>query len=318
MVIPSAPWTRALEDGTVQIPGVSWECVSNIALTPARFIATKQSDVGENGVRRLALDVIRGAPSVGIPVFFGRELMQRNIIVRDDSTLVHPADLVGKRVGSWLSPVSGTSVGVLLMLEKGCGVPLKEIHWHIGEPSQLPKDRMGLKLNPGPRTDTESFERLQNGDLDAVVITGGPRYFSMFGMDKIDRTIAPYPRLRPLVNDPETMAEAYRRTGLYLITDTAVVTTGLVEGHPDILPELVKAFSAANDLAPRYRSEKEEEFARREIELLRENPHKYGLGENQRRNLTALLDFLFRLGALERPVEPEELFATPVRQIGNV
>lgn len=34
----------------------------------------------------------------------------------------------------------------------------------------------------------------------------------------------------------------------------------------------------------------------------------YGLGENPRRNLAALIDFVYRYGAMQRPVPPEELF----------
>ena len=39
-----------------------------------------------------------------------------------------------------------------------------------------------------------------------------------------------------------------------------------------------------------------------------EDPHQYGLTPYNRANLAALLDFLYRLGSLERVLEPEELF----------
>lgn len=308
MVVPPRPWSRALEDGTVTIPDISWECASNIDDAPERFVATKRCDVGENGVRRLALDVLKGSPPVGIPVFFGREHMQRNIIVREDSTISHPDELAGKRVGSRLTIVSGTMAGVMVMLEQAYGIGPAEIQWHVGDGRELPNDRIGLNLKPGAATDEENFERLLRGGLDAVVVTAGPRYWSMFGRDKLDRSLKGHRGVRSLISDPQMIAEAYRRTTLYPITDTGVVTPDLARLNPELPAELVEAFSRANELAPSYRSTEEEALARQEIELLGEDPHQYGLGENQRRNLAVLLDLFARLGALARYVEPEELF----------
>ncbi len=88
MVIPPGPWTGALEDGTVGIPGVSWECIADI-------------------------------------------------VVRDGSSIVHASDLAGKRIGTWLSIVAATTVGVMLMLEQGYSVPLADIEWNTGDPKKL-------------------------------------------------------------------------------------------------------------------------------------------------------------------------------------
>lgn len=307
MVIPSAPWTRAMEDGAVRVEGLSWECISDIGDSPARFIATEKADVGENGFRRLLLDHLNGSPPVAIPVFFGREHMQRNILVRDDSVLSHPRDLAGRRIGSRLTIVSGTSAGVLMMLEQAYGLDLRDIEWRMGD-GMLPANRMGLNLGPGPATDAEGFERLVRGELDALVVTGGARYWSLFGGDKIDEDIRSRP-VRPLIADPATIADAYRRTGLYPITDLAVVREGLEASHPDVPARMIEAFSQANAMASHYRGADEEALVQREIGLLGEDPHLYGLSSNPRRNLEAFIDFLYRLGAIERYVEPEALFA---------
>src|SRR2546430_11550910 len=103
MVVPPAPWTGALEDGRVAIPGLTWTASSDVENAPQRFIVSESRDVGENGVRRLALAHLNGAEPSALPVWFGRELMQRNILIRTDSGLSHPGELVGKRVGSHLS-----------------------------------------------------------------------------------------------------------------------------------------------------------------------------------------------------------------------
>ena len=308
MVVPPAPWTGAIADGGVGIPGVEWDCSATIDHAPDRFVATKELDVGENGLRRLALDVLAGASPVGIPVFFGREHMQRNIIVRGDSAIARPQDLAGKKVGSRLTIVSGTVAGVMLMLEQGYDVRLADVIWHCGAPGKLPDNRLGLTLKPGAETDEENFKLLLGGKLDAVVVTTGPRYWSLFGGAREDEVLAGFPGLRPLIHDPETIAQVYRRTGLYPITDTGVVVADLLKRDASLPRKLVEAFSRANDLAPKYRSREEEQLARRELELLGENPHRYGLGENQRKNIAAFLNLLARMGALPTYIEPEQLF----------
>jgi len=309
IVVPPAPWTGAMADDSVQIPGVGWDCSSAIDHAPDRFIATKELDVGENGLRRLALDVLAGAPPLGIPVFFGREHMQRNIIVRTGSGIAHPKDLAGKKVGSRLTIVSGTMAGIMLMLEQGYGVKLADVIWHCGGPtSKLPANPLGLALKPGPETDEENFKLLLGGELDAVVVTTGPRYWSLFGGAREDEALARFPGLRPLIQDAETIARVYRRTGLYPITDTGVVSANLLKGDPALPRKLVEAFSRANDLASKYRSAEEEQLARRELHILGEDPHRYGLGENQRKNIAAFLDLLARMGALPVSIDPERLF----------
>jgi len=308
MVIPPCPWTRAIVDGTVTIPGLSWDCISNLGSSPDRFDATKRYDVGENGIRNLALDVLKGKPAVAIPVFFNREHMQRNIIVRDDSPLLDPTELAGKRVGSGLTIVSGTLVGVMVMLEQVYGVPLADIEWHSGNPDALVTNRMGLTVIRGLRGTGENLDRLLRGELDAVIVTTGPRYWSMFGGGKLDQVLASRPALRSLISNPEVIAAAYKRTGLYPITDIGVVNAHMPQLHPGLPARLVEVFSQANDLAPQYRSREEEALAQREIELLGEDPYRYGFGENPRHNLAALLNLLARLGALERTLDPEELF----------
>ncbi len=313
MVIPPGPWTRAMADGTVTVPGVSWECIADIGHTPDRFTATKRSDVGENGLRHLALDVEKGAAPLAIPVFFGREHMQLNIIVRDDSPLSDPRELAGKRVGTRHSMVAGTMVGVTLMLEQAFDVPLADIEWYSGEPEGLVHNPMGLTIKRGVRAVSDNVDRLLRGEVDAVIVTAGPRYWSMFGGHNLDQVLAGRSDLRALISGPEMIAATYKHTGLYPITDLAVVSAELPRLHPELAPRLVEAFSEANDLASRYRSSQEESLAQREIELLGEDPHKYGLTDNARRNVAALLDLLTRMGVLGRVMEPEELFLPSTR-----
>jgi hypothetical protein len=315
MVLPPDPWTRAMEDGSVRVDGLTWTCITEHVDAPSRFIATAEgSDVGENGVRRLALDVIAGQAPAGIPVFFGREHMQRNLIVRADTSLTSPRDLVGKRVASRLPVDSGTGAGVLMMLESGYGVDLHDIIWRTRNPDQPRGNKMGLRHELGPDNEPELFELLRRGEVDAVYVTTGPRYWSMFGGtgDKGEEVTRPYPDLRPLINDPTVIAETYRRTKLYPITDIAVINPELAARAPDAPAKVVDALAQANALAASYRDPAEQQLAEREIALLGEDPHQYGLSADARKNLDILLDLFYRLGSLERRLQPEELIVPSV------
>jgi hypothetical protein len=150
--------------------------------------------------------------------------------------------------------------------------------------------------------------------VDAVYVTTGPRYWSMFGGtgDKGEEVISPYPDLRPLMNDPAAIAEPYRRAKLYPITDVGVMNADLAARNLDAPAKVVAALAQANTLASSYRDAAEQQLAEREIELLGEDPHQYGLSADARKNLDVLLDLFFRLGSLERRLEPEELFIPSV------
>jgi 4,5-dihydroxyphthalate decarboxylase len=310
MVIPPAPWTKAMEDGSVAIPGVTWQTNSDIEFAPERFIVSGGADVGENGVRRLVIDMLKGSKNRAIPVFFGRELMQRNFVVREDSNLHHPKDLVGKRVGSRLTIQSGTGAAVLMVLEQAYGIDLKSIDWWMGDPKDLPVNRMDLTMHQSPDNDDDNYAMLQRGELDVVIQTTGPRYRSMFGGygDHVDNDLAKHPGTRPMITAPQVMADAYKRSGLYPISDVTTIKPELVEQHPELAKQLVDAFSQANARASQYRSAEEQALAEREVALLGEDPHQYGLGENQRKNVAAFIGFLYRLGAIEKAVPPEEIF----------
>ena len=106
---------------------------------------------------------LKGGPKNALPVFFDRELLQRNVFVRADSPIATPRDLVGKRVGSRLSLQSGTFAGVLMMLEQGYGVPLKEVKWSIGGRDLGNPNGMGLDVTAGPDTDQGNLELLRPG-----------------------------------------------------------------------------------------------------------------------------------------------------------
>jgi 4,5-dihydroxyphthalate decarboxylase len=308
-MLPSYPWTRALEEGRVQIPGHTYECASFIENAPDRFDAFSSGgfDVGEDSVRRFVELRLAGGPRNALPVFLDREHMQRNIFVRSDSALSHPKDLVGKHVGTRQTLQSGTCAGVLMMLEQGYGVPLNAMKWHSRDPNS--GRGMGLDVTLGPGTDQENLERVLKGELDAFISNLEGRYWSLFGPDILDHEAGLPPGIRPLVANPSLIADTYRRTRLYPITDVVVVRPRLLEEQPDLPAALMRAFAEAHAMASDYRSGIEQRLAELEIELLGEDPHVPGFDANAEKNIATFLDLLHRLGAIPRTIAPAELFA---------
>ncbi len=309
MVIPAAPWTAAMEDGSVAVPGLTWEIAPHIAHAPERFVATREqaADVGEDGLRRYIIALEEGAPPTAIPVFFIREYMVRNLLVREDSPLSSPADLAGKRIGGRISVVSGTCAAVLMMLEQAYGVDLTSLELRMEE-GRFPTNRMGLNMQPFPESNEVALELLLQGELDAVIMTTGPRYRSLFGGDGLEEVVAANPGIRTLVSDPDSIVDAYRRSGLYPISDLVVLRKELVDDAPEAPAQLVDAFSQANDLAHRHRDADEQAMADRELAMLGHDPYRYELGADQHLNLQAYTDFFYRMGAIERSVDAEKLF----------
>ncbi|MBM2811229.1 MAG: 4,5-dihydroxyphthalate decarboxylase [Chloroflexi bacterium] len=305
-----AAWTRAISEGRIGITGVTFEQVSRLDFAPARFDQAERGlELGENGIRRAIGAVLAGAPAVGIPVFLTREHMQRNLLVLRDSPIKEPRDLIGKRIGSWLEITSGSGAGVALLLEQAYGIPLDQIEWHMGNPPPTYSNRMNVKVVGHALTPDQHFERLVRGDIDAFLSTTGPRYFSMFGGgDPVYGRYAESHLVRPIMADPAMMADAYRRTGLYPITDITIVSPEVAAEHPALLLQLIDAFSEANALASEYRDSEENALAEEQLRLFGDDPHVYCLNANQRKNLVDFIDILYRLGGIERIVEPEALF----------
>jgi hypothetical protein len=201
-----------------------------------------------------------------------------------------------------------------MVLELAYGLDLGSVTWVMGDPGSLPENRMGLRMEPTTATsDEDQFAQLLKGEVDAVIVTTGPRYWSLFGPDRVDDALQKLPGLRRLIADPQTMADAYRRTRLYPISDLAVFKPVMAARYALAGPKLVRAFSEANALASDYRRPEEQQLAEREIGLLGDDPHQYGMAPDARRNLAAFLDFLYRLGAIKASLPPEELLDPSVR-----
>ncbi len=171
---------------------------------------------------------------VGLPVFPLRNFTARDIYVRQGGPIRTPADLVGKRVGSYSYTASG-SVWYRHFL-RHIGVAPEQLQWCIGSPDAPWSAAMDVKLPEGvtqPPAGKSLSDLLIEGEIDAMLSPPRPeRYHPVDG---------PIARLFPAFRGVE---EAYfRATGAFPPQHLIVIRRALWEKEPWIAKSLTDAFA---------------------------------------------------------------------------
>jgi len=237
---------RPLVDAVVQIDGVA-PVFMNLGPEEIFFRAFRgaQFDVCELSLSSFAVKTATGGnPYVGVPVFPSRMFRHGAFYIRKDSGIRSPADLKGRRIGMPEYQLTAC-VWCRIILEEDHGIKPQDIRWVRGGIEQagrvekialnLPKDVI-LEDIPPERT---LSDMLDAGEIDGVI---GPR--APLGFERGD------PRIGWLFPDPRAAAkEFYGRWNIFPIMHVLGVRRTLVEQHPWLPVALLKAFTAAKDLA---------------------------------------------------------------------
>ncbi|CAK7041223.1 4,5-dihydroxyphthalate decarboxylase [Kerstersia gyiorum] len=304
---------QAIIDGRARIDGVN-PVVMPLSPEEMFFRAMRHEafDVCELSLSSYVLRTARGdCPYIGVPVFLSRAFRHSSIIVRSDSGIRKPADLVGKRVGTpeWQLTAN---VWTRAFLEEDFGVHARQIHWFRGgleEPGRVEKVKLALApdivvedIGPG---DTLR-EMLDKGAIDAFM---GPRAPTSFQPGN--------PALRWLFDDPTAEALAFHeRTGIFPIMHLLGVRKELAAAHPWLPVALQKAFTLSRDMALDALADTSatkvtlpfvEEQLRRAHEFMGQDFWRYGLDGNQDA-LTYFLRHHHAQGLSQRQVALDELF----------
>ncbi len=303
-----------IRDGRVKVQGAELTTLfldaEELFFRMARY---QDLDVAEFSLSSYVLSVSRGnSPFIAIPVFLSRAFRHGNILIRSDSGIERPEDLIGKRVG-----IPEYQMTALVwqrgVLKEEYGVDPSSVKWVAGGEEQPGRDEripwtppQGISIETAPNGKSLT-SMLLSGELDAMLCARLPSAF-----DKGD------PRIKRLFENPRTVEkEYYMRTGIFPIMHTVVIKKEVYEQNPWIAPELVKAFEAAKDIAeknlfdltaiktmlPWLVAEAEEER-----EIFNGNIWPYGVEENYM-VLDKFLQYHFEQGLSERRVRVEELFA---------
>lgn len=311
--------TRPLVDGSVRIEGVD-ASFHTARIVPEIFegmIRRRAYDVSELGWTYYLRTFADGpSPFVAIPVFPNRTFRHGAIYVNKASGIVRPQDLVGKRIGELA--LYGHDAGVMPkgVLSDEYGVRPEQSRWIVGG-IDFPMDPIDFVPHPAPAgvriewagKDVDLGQMLDAGKIDALISADIPRCV-LEGSPRVGRLFENYQELE---------RDYYRRTGIFPIMHTVVVTRELAEREPELVKAVYRGFCAAKEqTVERYL--KGMTFNNGEVmlpwltkligddrALLGDDWWPYGIGSN-RAAIEAVLRYHHEQGLTSRRLTIEELF----------
>ncbi len=314
---------RALFDGRVQIDGCE------VAATPLepeeafhRAFKYQEFDISELSLSSYTLQVSRGTQAyVAIPAFVSRLFRHSGIYIRTDRGIERPQDLKGKTLGLPEYQITA-NVWIRGMLKDDFGVRTQDIRWRSGgieepgreerAPLQLPP---GIDLKPIPKDKTLSA-MLEAGELDGMIGARAPSCF-LRGVPKVARL---FPDFRKVEQ------EYFRRTRIFPIMHVIGIRKSLLEKHPWLAVNVMKAFIKAKELCWYELGQIGHlfnslpwgvaEFADTRA-LMGEDYWSYGLDAN-RHVLEAFTRYHHEQGLSASRVSPEELFAASACDLSKI
>lgn len=257
LAITDNPRTRPIIDGRVTVDGVDF---TKTVLGPAemfwRQLNKAEFDVSELSMSELM--IIRSRDDqrfVGLPIFTTRRFYHTGIYVRKDAKIDKPADLKGKRIGvpEYIQTSALWTRGVL---DSEFGVATQDLTYFMERlPNRSHAGAIGFDLPKWVQripADKSIGSMLVAGEIDAAMSYN--RHSDVIDRSTVD--LDNHPDIKPLFADNAAeCARYYKKTGTYPINHGMVVKRELAERNPWVVVNLLKAFTAANDIANRERIE---------------------------------------------------------------
>jgi 4,5-dihydroxyphthalate decarboxylase len=237
---------RAIKEKRVGVDGCD---VTFIPMGPEelffRALRFAEFDVAELSFNSYMMLTSRGVcPYVAIPVFPSRMFRHSAVYIRTDRGIEKPEDLKGKIVGV---PEYQQTANVWMrgILAEEYGVQPSDLLWRTGGQEEPGRDERtplaldnGVDVRPIP-SDRYLSEMMLKGEIDAFMTARAPSVW-------LDRKPG-IARLWP--NYMEVEQDYYRRTGIFPIMHLVGVRKDVVERHNWLPGSLLKAFTAAKNIA---------------------------------------------------------------------
>ena len=302
--------TRDVISGRVAVEGV--ELIPSLVPPEEvfhRFSTYLEWDISEVPMGRYASMRSQNDNRItAIPVFVSRVFRHSMIYVRDGGGITRPEQLRGTRIGvpEWAQTAAIYMRGLLM---HDAEVPLESVHWvqaGVNMPGREEMVKLKLPENVTCQRirDRSLNEMLLAGDLDAVLSARPPAGFGN--------------GIRRLYGDFEQAEEAYyRKTGIFPIMHVLAARTEVLERHPWVAMNLMKAFEEAKQrsimrlsdiTASHFPLAWIRPYTDRMRSLFGEDFWPYGVAKN-RTTLEAFLGFACEQGVCHRRLSPEELFS---------
>ena len=298
------PYTKAIKDGTVKVPGVEFAFVE---IEPVHDGFGRMADRLEFDVAEMAITTYILARSfdkqiTGLPVVVSRNFHHRRMVYNVNAGIRGPKDLEGKRVGL-RAYTQTTPLWVRGVLKDEYGVDLDKITWVAFEGAHVTAYQNPPNVEMAPAGKTIS-QMLLAGEIAAAIGADG----------------AQSPDIKPLFpNAAEVEAEWFKKHGVYPINHMITVRDDLVAEHPGILEQLFTAFAAARQ-AYMQQLEGPGPFSAADQNMIRlkgivGDPLPYGVGPN-RAAIEMATRFAYEQHIVPKQYTVEELFRPDVIRLG--
>jgi hypothetical protein len=239
--------TRALMDTSVKIHGIDAH-FHTARIVPQIFeamIRQRAYDVSELGFTYFLRVIDQGEqPFVAIPVFPNRAFRHSAIYINKNSGIARPGDLNGKRVGELAVYSHDAGIMAKGMLADEFGFQPETCRWIVGG-INFPMDPIDFIPQPHPANvsvetaakGVDLGDLLERGEIDALISADIPRCV-LEGSTNVG----------PLFDDHVSVErDYYRRTGVFPIMHTVVVTHELAEQEPELVKSIYHGFCQAKD-----------------------------------------------------------------------
>jgi len=294
--------TQPLIDGTVQprTCELAFEDVPVIIKAFRRMVRGLEFDVSEMAMTTYLSAREHGKAFTAIPVFPMRAFHHGAIVYNTNAGIRSPKDLEGRKVGVNRGYTVTTGLWARSILQHEYGVDLSKVTWVLSGDEHVAEYRPPanvVSIEPGRTLE----EMLTAGEIAAAI-----------GV-QVDS-----PDVKPLIpNAPAAGLDALRQRGIYPINHTVVVRNDVLDGNPDLGPDLFDAFADAKRIyvhsLKHGRAEGADETHRRVMDITGD-PLPYGIEPN-RRTLEAIVQHSVEQGILSRPVAIEDLFPRNTRTL---
>lgn len=227
--IGTYPTTEALKSRTADLTTLRFDFAeaSVISHAFAPMVRQLRYDISEMAIATFLQARAAKVPLVLLPVVMAARFQQSALLCRQDSSIRSPSDLIGRRVG--VRAYSQTTGMWLrgIMMEEGGPRP-EQIRWTTFEDAHVAGVQdppWAERASPGQ----EMLAMLKAGALDAVIV----------GND-----VPKDPALRTVWADPDVAAAAFwRRHHIIPVNHMVVVQQSLLQDHPGLAKELIRAFA---------------------------------------------------------------------------
>lgn len=288
---------QALKEGLVSPAGfqLQFQEIPSLVKGFRRMVRHLEFDVSEMALTTYLTAREHGVAFTALPIFLVRGFHHGAVLYNRQSTIRHPKDLEGRRVGVNRGYTVTTGVWARGILASEYDVDLDRVTWLLSGDehveSYVPPPNV-VSVGPG----ADLADMLIAGEIDAVI-----------GVD-VD-----HPDVAPLIRDPRGAAiSALRDRAFYPINHLIVLKDEVLQRYPDAAAAVYTAFSEAKEryvaqLASGQVADLADRMYAAVMKTTGADPLPYGV-ELNRPILEQLLKFALEQHILTRPIKIDDVF----------